>query len=74
MAMLSRSSFLLVWALCLVISAAFGYYEGGHNFGLRHASSFEYGSQPLGDLDQSGTHCEFGNVFSTMGVCSWTAN
>ncbi len=48
--------------------AAFGSHEGGHNYGLRHASSFEYGNQPLGDLNQTGVQCEYGDVFSTMGV------
>ena len=48
--------------------AAFGSHEGGHNYRLLHASSFEYGNQPLGDLDDDGVLCEYGDVFSTMGV------
>ena len=49
--------------------AAFGSHEGGHNYGLQHASSLEYGNQPLGDLDDGGGgHCEYGDVFATMGV------
>ena len=47
---------------------AFAGHEGGHNIGLRHASTLEFGDEQIGALNDPGTHCEYGNVFSTMGI------
>ena len=44
-------------------------HEGGHNLGLHHARTFDYGAAPLGALGTTGTITEYGDVFSTMG--SW---
>lgn len=44
-------------------------HEGGHNLGLHHASSAQFGTAPLGPLDSNGTHDEYGDVYSLMGVC-----
>jgi len=45
-------------------------HEIGHNLGLRHAQSRDFGVEPLGPLDAAGTLYEYGNEFSTMG--NWT--
>jgi M6 family metalloprotease-like protein len=44
-------------------------HEGGHNLGLHHARTFDYGTAPLGALGSTGAITEYGDVFSTMG--SW---
>jgi len=43
-------------------------HEGGHNFGLRHASSIDYDTLPAGPLYTDGTHSEYGDPFSSMGT------
>jgi M6 family metalloprotease-like protein len=45
-------------------------HELGHNLGLRHAQSRDFGTETLGPLGASGTLYEYGNEFSTMG--NWT--
>jgi M6 family metalloprotease-like protein len=45
-------------------------HELGHNLGLRHAQSRDFGSEALGSLGAAGTLYEYGNEFSTMG--NWT--
>jgi M6 family metalloprotease-like protein len=42
-------------------------HEGGHNFGLRHASSIDYGTFPAGPPGTDGIHSEYGDPFSFMG-------
>jgi M6 family metalloprotease-like protein len=44
-------------------------HEMGHNLGLGHASSRDYGSEALGALSAAGTLNEYGDIHSTMG--SW---
>ena len=44
-------------------------HEGGHNLGLDHASSLQFGSEPLGSLGAAGTHSEYGDNYSLMGPC-----
>ncbi|MDQ6759604.1 MAG: hypothetical protein M3Z32_07035, partial [Acidobacteriota bacterium] len=39
-------------------------HEGGHNLGLGHASSLDYGAIPLGPLNKSGVDDEYGDFFS----------
>ncbi|MGD0616253.1 MAG: hypothetical protein ABSB67_01175 [Bryobacteraceae bacterium] len=43
-------------------------HEGGHNFGLRHASSLDYDTVPAGAPGTDGTHSEYGDPFSSMGT------
>jgi len=43
-------------------------HEGGHNFGLRHATSLDYGTVPAGPPGVDGTHSEYGDPFSSMGT------
>jgi hypothetical protein len=47
---------------------AIGGHEGGHNMGLRHANSLEFGNLILGSLADAGTRCEYGGVYSIMGI------
>jgi len=42
-------------------------HEGGHNLGLRHASSLDYDTLPIGPVDAMGVHVEYGDNFSSMG-------
>ena len=42
-------------------------HEGGHNFGLRHASSIDYDTLAAGPIGTDGTHSEYGDPFSSMG-------
>jgi M6 family metalloprotease-like protein len=42
-------------------------HEGGHNLGLRHSNSRDYGGVPLGPMGSSGTVTEYGDMFSAMG-------
>ena len=42
-------------------------HEGGHNLGLRHASSLDYDTLPVGAVDAMGVHNEYGDNFSSMG-------
>jgi M6 family metalloprotease-like protein len=44
-------------------------HEGGHNLGLGHSSSRDFGTVALGALGASGTLSEYGDKHSTMG--SW---
>jgi M6 family metalloprotease-like protein len=43
-------------------------HEGGHNFGLRHASSIDYDTLPVGPPGTDGLHSEYGNPFSFMAL------
>jgi M6 family metalloprotease-like protein len=42
-------------------------HEGGHNLGLHHASSRDFGVEALGTLGAAGTLSEYGDIFSAMG-------
>ncbi|MCI0585686.1 MAG: NEW3 domain-containing protein [Planctomycetes bacterium] len=42
-------------------------HEGGHNLGLHHASSRDFGVEALGALGAAGTLSEYGDIFSAMG-------
>ncbi len=44
-------------------------HEIGHGMGLSHASSLSYGSRVLGALSEEGTHDEYGDRYSLMGLC-----
>jgi M6 family metalloprotease-like protein len=44
-------------------------HEGGHNLGLGHSSSRDFGAEALGGLGAQGTLSEYGDKHSTMG--SW---
>lgn len=44
-------------------------HEAGHNLGLSHAASRDFGTEALGPLGVQGTLSEYGDVFSAMG--SW---
>ena len=44
-------------------------HEKGHNLGLYHASSRDFGNEALGDVGVSGAISEYGDMHSTMG--SW---
>jgi M6 family metalloprotease-like protein len=44
-------------------------HEGGHNLGLMHSRSRDFGAETLGGLGASGTLSEYGDTHSTMG--SW---
>ena len=44
-------------------------HEMGHNLGMGHASSRDFGAETLGALSSAGTLSEYGDVHSTMG--SW---
>jgi M6 family metalloprotease-like protein len=44
-------------------------HEGGHNLTLHHASSRDFGTEPLGPVGTTGTLSEYGDPQSTMG--SW---
>lgn len=41
-------------------------HEGGHHFGLRHASSTDYDTLPVGPIGVAGVHNEYGDPFSNM--------
>ena len=45
-------------------------HEGGHNMGLGHASSLDFGDITLGFAGETGTHLETGDFFSTMGIAN----
>jgi M6 family metalloprotease-like protein len=45
-------------------------HEGGHNLGLDHASSLDHGAVAVGAPGVEGTHSEYGNWYSVMGI-SW---
>lgn len=51
------------------LSVALITHEAGHNLGLHHSSSRDFGEEPLGPVGVTGTLSEYGDVFSTMG--SW---
>ena len=42
-------------------------HEFGHNLGLGHAKSVDYGNVPLGPLGSTGSVSEYGDLFSLMG-------
>jgi M6 family metalloprotease-like protein len=44
-------------------------HEAGHNFGLNHAHSLDFGAQPLGA--SGGVLSEYGDPFSVMGTTTW---
>ena len=44
-------------------------HEAGHNLGLNHASTVDFGSDAVGPTNSSGTRNEYGDRYSTMG--SW---
>jgi uncharacterized protein (TIGR03437 family) len=43
-------------------------HEGGHNLGLNHANSDDFGNVPLGAPGTDGIDTEYGDPFSVMGV------
>jgi len=43
-------------------------HEGGHNLGLNHANSDDFGAIPLGAPGDDGVDTEYGEPFSVMGV------
>ena len=43
-------------------------HEGGHNLGLGHAASVDFGNIPLGPINEEGEWTEYGDLFSTMGL------
>jgi M6 family metalloprotease-like protein len=47
--------------------AAVAAHEAGHNLGLNHASSLDYGSQALGPPGVDGVRNEYGDPFAEMG-------
>jgi M6 family metalloprotease-like protein len=49
-------------------------HEIGHGMGLSHASSLAYGAEVLGGLNASGTHDEYGDRYSLMGLCYGTGS
>jgi hypothetical protein len=60
----------------IVVSQSYNYtiglptvaHEGGHNLGLWHASSEDYGTTAaIGPIGVAGSHSEYGNMFDTMG-------
>jgi M6 family metalloprotease-like protein len=44
-----------------------GSHELGHNLGLPHGRAIDFGTEPLGGLNDSGTYQEYGDRYSTMG-------
>lgn len=42
-------------------------HEGGHNLGVQHSGTLDYGTETLGPLTATGTVNEFGDYWSTMG-------
>jgi hypothetical protein len=51
----------------LGVSLAIDTHELGHSLGLGHAGSDDYGSAPLGPLNDAGEVEEYGDLFSSMG-------
>ncbi|MBZ5634640.1 MAG: hypothetical protein LAO55_16075 [Acidobacteriia bacterium] len=45
-----------------------GVHEGGHNMGLEHSSTMDYGSIALGPPGVAGTFNEYWDLFSAMGL------
>jgi len=45
-----------------------GVHEGGHNMGLQHSSTMDYGAVALGPPGGSGTFAEYWDVYSAMGL------
>jgi len=43
-------------------------HEFGHNLGISHADTDDYGNVPLGPLGVTGANIEYGDRFSTMGI------
>ncbi len=48
-------------------------HELGHNLGLNHSNTVNYGNIPLGALDSVGSNVEYGDPFSVMGSV-WTVD
>lgn len=46
-------------------------HEAGHNLGLNHSNTLDYGSIPVGAFDDTGSDTEYGDPFSVMGQV-WT--
>lgn len=59
------------WLISKYVNASYGVrlfaHEGGHNLGLNHSSSRDWGNEALGSLNTTGVLDEYGDVFSTMG-------
>jgi M6 family metalloprotease-like protein len=43
-------------------------HEGGHNLGLQHSDTYDYGPTALGSPGTAGTYSEYWDVFSAMGL------
>ncbi|MEO5925408.1 MAG: reprolysin-like metallopeptidase [Bryobacteraceae bacterium] len=43
-------------------------HEGGHNLGLQHADTYDYGATALGPPGTAGTYNEYWDLFSAMGL------
>ncbi len=43
-------------------------HEAGHNLGMQHASTYDYGATALGPPGTAGTYNEYWDVFSAMGL------
>ena len=43
-------------------------HEGGHNLGLQHSDTYDFGSTPLGPPGTAGVYNEYYDVFSAMGL------
>jgi len=54
-------------------TGVFGH-EFGHNLGLHHADTDDFGNLPLGRLGVLGTSVEYGDRFSIMGAAGWSFN
>ena len=48
-------------------------HETGHNLGLNHSNTLDYGSVPVGAFDETGSNTEYGDPFSVMGQV-WTVD
>lgn len=48
-------------------------HEGGHNLGLYHSGTADYGTVTLGAPSDPGTFSQYGDLFSAMGA-SWSVN
>jgi M6 family metalloprotease-like protein len=48
-------------------------HETGHNLGLNHSNTIDYGNVPVGAFDDAGSNVEYGDPFSVMGQV-WTVD